>query len=73
MPKLKPLTRREFLKKLKNLGLEGPIQGGDHQFMCGDGFKVKILNPHSKKDIPSFIIQLTIKQLGVSRDEWIQA
>lgn len=73
MPKLKSLSRKEFIKKLKALGLEGPFQGGDHQFMCSKKCKIKIPNPHSQKDVPTFIIQLTIKQLEISRDDWIKA
>lgn len=73
MPKLKSVTRREFIKKLQHLGLEGPVQGGDHQFMIGEQCKIKIPNPHSQKDIPSFVIQLTIKTLGITREEWENA
>ena len=71
MPKLKSLTRKEFIKKLRKFGLEGHFQGGDHQFMCLRQCKIKIPNQHSQKDIPKFIIQLTIRQLKISRDEWI--
>jgi predicted RNA binding protein YcfA (HicA-like mRNA interferase family) len=42
MPKLRPLSRKEFIKKLKNVGLEGPFQGGDHQFMSNENLKIKI-------------------------------
>ncbi len=71
MPKLTPLSRKEFIKKLKGFGLQGPFQGGDHQFMCNKNCRIKVPNSHSKKDIPIFIIQLTIRQLGKSKDEWI--
>lgn len=73
MPKLGPVNRKEFIRKLKVFGLEGPIQGGDHQYMCGKGCKIKIPNPHKEKDVPVFIIQLVIKELGISRDDWMNA
>jgi hypothetical protein len=73
MSKLKSLTRKEFIKKLKTFSLECPFQCGDHQFMCIKNCKIKIPNPHSQKDVPKFIVQLTIKHLNISRNEWINA
>jgi hypothetical protein len=29
MPSLNPISRREFIRKLKALGFEGPFPGGD--------------------------------------------
>ena len=73
MPKLLPISRREFIDKLKNLGFDGPYQGGDHQIMVKDACKITVPNPHAQKDIPKYIIQLVIKQLGISREEWEKA
>ena len=73
MPKLLPISRREFINKLKNLCFDVPYQGGDYQFMVKEQCKITVPNPHVQKDIPKYIVQLVIKQLEISREEWEKA
>ncbi len=71
MPKIKPLSRKEYLKKLKKFGFSDIQRGGDHDFLVTDNAKIKLPNVHAQKDIPVFIIQKTIKVLGIDRNKWI--
>ncbi len=44
MPRWGPITRRELIRGLKNLGFEGPFSGGRHQFMVRGEIVVAIPN-----------------------------
>ena len=66
---LKPISRKELIKKLRKLSFDGPYSGGKHQFMkCGEA-KIFIPNPHGK-DIGLVIISQIIKQLNISQKEF---
>jgi len=43
---LKPLSRKELIRKFKVLGYSGPFSGGRHQFMIKGSHKIHIPNPH---------------------------
>ncbi|MBI3632679.1 MAG: type II toxin-antitoxin system HicA family toxin [Candidatus Vogelbacteria bacterium] len=59
---LKPLSRRELIRQLKNLGFRGPFSGGKHEYMERDGLNITIPNPH-KKDISGKLVQIIFKQI----------
>lgn len=44
----RPVSRREFIRRLRELGWEGPYPGGRHDAMRNPftGVKVPIPNPH---------------------------
>lgn len=63
---LRPISRKELIKKLKKLGFEGPYSGGNHQSMQKESFKISIPNPHGGKDIGKKLISLIIKELDIS-------
>ncbi len=67
---LKPVSRREFIKKLRQSGFIGPFSGGKHQFMKRGGFKICIPNPHGK-EIGVALLKQIIKDLGISDDEFL--
>jgi hypothetical protein len=46
MAGLRPVSRRELIRKLKSLGFDGPFPGGKHHWMRRDGLRVTIPNPH---------------------------
>jgi len=50
MPKLVPLSRKKLIKKLRNLGFDGPLPATRHEYMMKGGHKIFIPNPHSGKD-----------------------
>jgi predicted RNA binding protein YcfA (HicA-like mRNA interferase family) len=67
------ISRRELIRKFKALGFNGPFSGGKHQFMIKSQKKIRIPNPHGKKDINVSLVNEILKQAGISRDEWDNA
>ena len=52
MARLAPVSRREFLDRLRRLGFDGPYAGGRHQFMMKSEHRLILPNPH-RSDISS--------------------
>ena len=46
MSKLAPVDWRTFVKRLQELGFEGPFSGGKHPFMRKGDLVLTIPNPH---------------------------
>ena len=67
------ISRRELIRKFKALGFEGPFSGGKHQFMIKIQKKIRIPNPHTKKDIHVSLVNEILKQAEISPEEWEQA
>jgi len=65
-----PISRRELVKKFKDLGFEGPYSGGRHQFMVKGALKVRIPNPHKSQDISDSLLQEILRQAGISKTEF---
>ena len=70
MHRLTPLSRKELIRKLKELGFDGPFIATRHQYMCLGTQKIFIPNPH-KSDIGAPLLRRIIKQIGLSRDKFI--
>ncbi len=68
---LKPLSRRNLIKKLRDCGFEGPYSGGKHEYMIGkNGFKLMIPNPHGA-DIGVVLLKRMLKEAGLKdADFW---
>lgn len=43
---MKPINRRELIRRLRSFGFEGPFSGGRHSFMRKGQLKLRIPNPH---------------------------
>ena len=69
MPAIGPIKRRELIVYLRVLGFEGPVSGGDHQYMRGRGRKLRIPNPHSEDISPGLLVRI-LRQAGIDRREW---
>lgn len=69
----RPLKRRDFIRKLRALGFEGPYSGTRHQFMVW-GQHRQTIPTNSEYSVPQ--IRMLIRQvesiLGrpISLDEW---
>jgi hypothetical protein len=69
----RPLKRREFVRRLRALGFEGPISGTRHQFMLF-GQHRQTIPTNSEYSVPQ--VRMLLRQaasiLGrsVSLDEW---
>jgi len=69
MPPLGPITRRDLIRFLRELGFDGPYSGGKHQFMSKGNIVLHIPNPH-QGDIGMELLVRILKQAGIARDRW---
>ena len=69
MIKLGPISRRKLIRRLQDLGFDGPFSGGKHSFMSRDDVDVRIPNSHDG-DISADLLVRILHQAGVSREEW---
>jgi predicted RNA binding protein YcfA (HicA-like mRNA interferase family) len=68
-----PVPYRVLLKKLRNLGLDGPHQGRKHPYMTKGDIVIVLPNPHQGEDVDVKLITDILKAAGISRDEWLSA
>lgn len=68
---MKPLLRRELIRKLRALGFEGPLSGGRHPFMKKGRLKLRIPNPHHQ-DVSVDLLKRILRQAGITEKEWEQ-
>lgn len=66
---MKPVSRRELIRRLRSFGFESPFSGGHHSFMKRGRLKLRIPNPHGK-DISVPLLSEILRQAGISEDEW---
>jgi predicted RNA binding protein YcfA (HicA-like mRNA interferase family) len=71
--RLAPIKRRDFIKRLRNLGWEGPESGGKHEYMIKGAMKLPIPNPHGSGEISVPKLSEILREIGVSREEWENA
>jgi predicted RNA binding protein YcfA (HicA-like mRNA interferase family) len=69
MPGLAPISRRNLLRRLKQLGFDGPYSGGRHQFVVRGDVRLILPNPH-RQDISISLLTRLLNQAGVTREEW---
>ena len=69
MSGLTPVSQRELIRRLSQIGFEGPFMGGKHRFMVRDKRRVTLPNPHGE-DIGTDLLARVLKQAGVTREEW---
>lgn len=72
MPKLKPLSWRKLVQKLRKLGFQGPYQGGRHPYMIKSNLVLTIPNPH-EGDVSADLLIRILRQGGIKRDAWEEA
>jgi len=70
MPKLGPVSRAKLIKRLRELGFDGPFSGGRHLFMSRGDIDVRIPNSH-EGDISVDLLARILKQAGITRREWL--
>lgn len=68
-----PCKRRDFLKKLRSLGFEGPYSGTRHQFMIYQDHRLAIPSD-SEYSVPQLRMMISEIELIISRnifaEEW---
>jgi hypothetical protein len=73
MPAWRPLKRRDFIRKLRALGFDGPYSGTRHQFMIS-GQHRQTIPTNSEYSVPQ--LRLLLRQVesilahSVSLEEW---
>jgi predicted RNA binding protein YcfA (HicA-like mRNA interferase family) len=71
MPSLKPVSRRELVRKLKVLGFDGPFPGGKHEWMRRDKLRATIPNPHGGAIDPGLIRRI-LRQADITVEQWLR-
>jgi hypothetical protein len=67
-----PISRAKLIKRLKNIGFDGPFPGSDHDYMVrGDNF-VRIPNVH-RREIGANLVAEILTEGAISREEWLSA
>ena len=68
--KLSPIHRRDFIKRLRKLGWEGPFSGTRHQLMFKGARQLPIPNPHGSGEIPVPKLRELLREINVTPQEW---
>ena len=69
MPKLGPVSRRDFLRRMNLLGFQGPFSGGKHQYLVRGDVRLAVPNPH-QGDIGAGLLRRILHEGHVRRAEW---
>ena len=67
--RLTPVSRRDLIKRLREIGFVGPYIGPGHAFMIRGTNRIKIPNPH-KQEIDVNLLLEILREAGLSREEW---
>ncbi|HEY2291349.1 MAG TPA: type II toxin-antitoxin system HicA family toxin [Thermoanaerobaculia bacterium] len=70
MKRLSPVSRRELIQRLRQLGFEGPFTGGRHEFLVRGSVRLILPNPH-RQEISTDLLARILRQAGVSREDWM--
>jgi len=71
MPPFGPISRRDLIRNLKDLGFDGPYSGGKHQYMIRGQIRLRVPNPH-QGDIGPGLLTRILRQAGIPREDWEQ-
>lgn len=75
MSRWTPCKRRDFLKKLRKLGFEGPFSGTRHQFLVLGNFRLAVPS-NEEYSVPQLRMMLREVQevLGreIALEEWVR-
>lgn len=69
MPHLGPVSRRDLILYLRQLGFDGPYAGTRHQFMKKGDVTLYLPNPH-RGDIGIELLTRVLRQAGIDKQEW---
>ncbi|BDG25461.1 hypothetical protein TthSNM66_00970 [Thermus thermophilus] len=69
--RLRPVSRRELVARLKALGFSGPYTGGRPQFMVRGSIRLVLPNPH-RGEIGVDLLKRILRQAGIEEEEWLE-
>ncbi len=64
-----PVSRRDLIRRFRELGFIGPIEGAKHAFMVKGELKVRIPNPH-RGDIDASLLREILRQAEIDWPQW---
>lgn len=67
--KLSPVSCKEFVTRMKELGFEGPFSGGKHPKMRKGDLAIISPNKHESEISIGFLKRL-LKQAGITEEQW---
>lgn len=70
MPRLTPISRVEFIRRLRKIGFRGPYSGGQHEFMLRGDLRLILPNPH-RGDVSVDLLRRILRRAGISHQEWL--
>ncbi len=70
--RLHPISRSDLIRRLKQLGWEGPYSGGRHQYLVKGSRQLTIPNPHGAREIGVNLLKIVLDEAGISRDDWLK-
>ena len=70
MVRLTPVSWSDLVKRLKQLGLNGPYHGTKHPYMMKGDKTVILTNLHHAGDISVDFLARFLRDAGISREEW---
>jgi hypothetical protein len=69
VPRFGPISRRDLLYYLRQLGFEGPVAATSHATMIRGTLKLRVPNPH-QGDISRDFFARILREAGISRETW---
>ena len=72
MSRLTPVSRQELIRRLRELGFEGPVPGRKHQHMDKGDFVLMLPNPHHGEKISVDLLTEIIRRAKITREEWFR-
>ncbi len=69
MPRLTTISRRDLIRRFRQLGFEGPYTGGRHEFMLREQRRLTLPNPH-RREVSADLLARLLRQADVTREEW---
>jgi predicted RNA binding protein YcfA (HicA-like mRNA interferase family) len=69
---VKPIKRRDLIRRLRTFGFTGPSQSGKHPYMERGEQSLTIPGEHTQ-DIGVWLQIEILKQAGISKEDWDKA
>ena len=71
MPRLSPVSWRELVRRLGELGFEGPYQGAKHPYMVRGDLVLTIPNPH-RSEVSVDLLARILRRGEIRREDWLR-
>ena len=70
MSRLRSISLRVFIVRMRKFGWSGPYQEGKHPYMIKDSITLTIPNPHDGEISQDLLVRL-LRQAGITRARWM--